>query len=534
MVSRPDEKHSCNNNINSYNDLSIETLVADTKPPESARSMCISKEFLEIIKLSFEAKDLSENREPSEENNATMKRLWDRMNVLLHSISIRADTKFDDIVVLAAAYYNIGLVYVNSKESSKLFSALRCFKACLRLLRGLELNCKAILTSIGALNEMNSIFVKLEKENYVYSFLKSAMEQYLNYTKRNNYPDPIHIPNIIGIKEKESDPRIILEDLHFRTLRNIATKYLEQPEDKHDFIIYMYNLLKNQLSQMIFEGRQFREDCINWVLTLFDMSRYFLMHNRFVEARNHLATADYIIYRFSEDTLKMINRQNDVQRLRFIYLSDKYDYVCGVSARSWSTYGVSLLRFWMKKYLQSKDEKYEVDNSKLEIESMNLLIFPDIQENAECLSNQITHTQILNLTDAQFVFIKILKYIDEAKKYFTADADIETYAEIILQLSAAYKYLVGFEQDRDVQLKLHKRRVTYLEDVYKKFHTIINTDTELEIYKRIWYEMIISCSTVIDLILEEMYHNKSKKIPKDIDRFAKLILGNVSLYLHVV
>lgn len=525
------KKYSYNNNLNSHN-LSIETLVAETEPPESAASLDISKEVLENVQVLFEAKDLCENREFSEERNIMTERLGDKMHVLLHHyIDAPADTKFDDVAVLAVAYYNLGLIYVNSKEKTKLYRALIFLKTCLKLLQGQELNRKVILTSIGALNALNSIFVKLKKDNYLY--LKSAMELYLNYTK-DDYPDPIHVPSVIGIEEKESNSKIILEELHFKTLQEIAAQYLVQPEDKHGFIIYMYNLLKKELSQMMSEGRQFQVDCINWVLTLFDMSRYFLIHNRFIEVRNHLATADFVMYKFSEDTLKTINQQNDVQRLRFIYLSDKYDYVRGVSARSWSTYGVSLLRFWMKKFLYSTDKEYEVDNSKLETEpwnkSRNLLIFPDIKKKwlnnqyNQIQYNQIIHTQVLNPTDAKFVFIQVLKHFEVAKAYFTADTDIETYAKVILEISAAYKYLAGFEQSRDAQLKLHKRRVKYLEDVYKKFHTIIITHTELEIYKWVRYELIISCSTVMDLMLEETYYDKFKKMPREIDQFAQLIL----------
>lgn len=500
--------------------------------------MDISKEFLEIIQLSYEAKVPSETSESAEEKSEMIKRLQGRMDILFHDIKIRMDAKFDDIAVLAVAYYNLGLVYVNSKEDYKLRTALTFFKTCLQLLRDKELDRKAILTSIGAFNEMNSVFVKLEKDNYIYSYLKSALELYLNYTKEDDYSNPIHVATVIGIKEKESNPKIILENLYFTTLRDMAIQYFEQPEDKHEFITHMYILLKKQLSQMISEGRQFREDCINLVLTLFDMSRYFLIHNRFIEARNHLATADYVMYKFSEETLKTINQQNDVQRLRFIYLSDSYDYGCGVSARSWGTYGISLLRFWKERLLQNKDKKYEVDNLKLKVvpweKSINLLIFSDVKNEAECMTNQITHTRILNLTDAKSVFIKILKHFDVAKAYFTAETDIETYAKIILEVSTAYKYLASFEHNRDIQLKLHKRRVQYLENVCKKFHTIIDKDSEFQTYKRVWFEMVISCSTVMDLTLEETYHNEFRKISKEVEQFAKLILGNISLYLHSV
>jgi len=544
----------------------------EAKPIENIDNMNISEEFLEVVRLSFQAKSLIKNdSKSSKEKYKMIKAIEDKMDILFHSVSdVRADAKFDDIVILAVAYYNLGLVYVNSKEDYELHTAFIYFKTCLDLLQGKELDCKAILTYISVLNEINSVFYKIEKDKYTYKFLKSAMEVYLEYTKENNYPDPIHITRIFDIEEKESNPKIILEILHFTTLRDIATQYFVQPEDKHQFIIYMHNLLKDKLSEMMSKDRKFRENYLDWALTLFDMSRYFLVNNRFVEARNYLATADYITYRFSEDTLKKINQQkdvsnnisnnvsnnvssnvlnnvsnnnvsnvvsNDISKLRFIYLSDSYDYVCGVSAKSWGTYGVVLLRFWLEKFLQNKNEQCESDDSELKIESeeqsTNLLIFFDLRNETEHMADQITHTCVLDLADAKSVFMKILKHLDVAKAYFTIDSDIETYAKITLEISAAYKYLAGFEHNKDIQLKLHKRRVEYLENVCKKFHTIIDIDTEFQTYKRVWYEVVTSCSTIMDLMLEKVYHNESKNISKEVDRYAKLILGNIDLYLHV-
>jgi len=82
------------------------------------------------------------------------------MDILFHSVSdVRAHVKFD-IVILAVAYYNLSLVYVNSKEDYELHTAFIYFKTCF-LLQGKELDCKAILTYISALNEIKfQFFIK--------------------------------------------------------------------------------------------------------------------------------------------------------------------------------------------------------------------------------------------------------------------------------------------------------------------------------------------------------------------------------------
>lgn len=531
-------------------------IYTETKRIEHANSLNISEEYLEVVQLSFQAKDdLGEDNKSSTEKNEMIKRIKDKMNTLFQSATdVETSVKFNDIIILAVAYYNLGLVYVNSKDKYELTTAFMCLKMCLELLEGRELDQKAILTYIGALNEINTVFYKLKKE-YIYNsykFLKLAMEAYVKYTKEDNYSDPVHIARIFDSKEeKESNPRIILEILHFTTIRNIASQYFVQPKDKHEFVMYMHVLLKTHLSEMVSSGMNFREDCLDWALTLFDMSKYFLANDRYVEARNYLVTADYVTYRFSEDTLKALkatktieNGQNssEILKVRFLYLSDSYDYVCGVSARSWGNYGVLLLRFWQERFLKNQCEECKINNLVLAIksdkeQSEDLLIFRDLRnDEVEGTDDQITHTCIMNYADANSVFVKVLKHLQVAKKYFTADTDTETYAKIILEISAAYKYLAGFEHKRDIQLELHKQRVKYLEDTCNKFHEIIDTDTEFRIYKRVWYEIVTSCSTVMDLMLEESYcknFDEFRSMSKEVDRFAKLILGNINLYLHV-
>jgi len=57
---------------------------------------------------------------------------------------------------------------------------------------------------------------------------------------------------------------------------------------------------------------------------------------------------------------------------------------------------IVVLRFWLEKFLQSKNEQCESDGSELEIESeeqsTNLLKFFYLRNEAEHMADQITHT----------------------------------------------------------------------------------------------------------------------------------------------
>lgn len=508
--------------------------------------MNISKKYLEVLQLSFEAKHLGEdgrklsNIGMQPEQREKIKVIEERMDVLYENvIDVSTNPKFNDIVALAAAYHNIGLEYVYSTEIDDLNTAVICFSRCLELLRGKQSDPKAILTSIGALNELNLVCDKVEKKKYTYKFLNTAMELYLKYTMEDNFPEPVHIARLVDIKEeKGSNPKLILDNLHYTTLQDLGIQYLAKPKDKHGFVLYMHKILKTRLTDMITQGVQFDDKCLDWALTLFDLSRYFLANDRFTEARNHIAAADYVIYRFTEDKLKPMEKKG--KKARFNHLYESCDYVCAISARSWGSYGVALLRYWMGKFLQNKENKSEVQDlmSKLEIKEekdLNLLIFSDLEKELECMINQIKETCILNFAVAKSIFVETLRHLNTAKEYFTADTDIDSYAKIILQISEAYKYLAGFEEQSDKRIKLHKRRVECLDDVRKKFHREIDVDTELQTYKRIWYEIVTSCSTVMDLMLENTYYDESfKETSMEADRYAKLIAENVDFYLNIV
>ncbi|XP_071575298.1 KIF-binding protein-like [Temnothorax nylanderi] len=512
-------------------DRQAQILQLEAVPAEPTTSINIGKKFLDILQLSFEVKYMDGDIKLAKKRNK-IKALEERMNVLYHNVvDVLTDQKIDDIVALSTAHYNIGLEYVTSTDTDDLNTAVKRLSRCLVLLKRKMFDHKAILTSIGALNELHSLCEKLEKKKDN-EFLNTALSLYYTHTKKDNYPDPIHIASLIGIKEKESNPRIILNTLHHTTLQKLGCQYLKKSKNKHAFVIYMHLILNIRLIDMVSNKAKFDEKSLNMALTLFDLSRYFLANDRFAEAKSHIAIGDYVIHRFVED-IKSEEKEAPLNS------NKSHNYALAVSAKSWGFYGVSLLRFWMEKFSQNKGNKSsEIQDrmSKLKIKSQDSnLIFSALKKILEHLTIEITETCILNLADAKLVFAKTSRQFETAKEYFTADTDIENYAKITLKISDAYKYLAGFKKQRDEQIKLHKRRVECLEDVRKKFRTAFEDDRKLQIYKRICYEVVTSCSTVMDLMVEETYYDESfKELSMKADQYAKIIAKNINFYLNTV
>ncbi|XP_071568861.1 KIF-binding protein-like [Temnothorax nylanderi] len=506
--------------------------------------MKISKKFLDVLQLSFEIKYMNGDIAPAKKRNQSkekkrIKAIEERMDVLYDNvIDVLTYQKFDDIVALAATYCNIGLQYVHSTELDDLNHAIHCFIRCLELLKGNRDDRKAILTSINAFNQLSLVSEKADKEVCLDKLLLlkyTAFKLYLDHTFSKT--NPIHIASLVGIKEKESNPWIILTTLHHTTLQSLGLEYLKRPssEDMYAFVLYVENMLNTRLTDMVFDKIKFDEKCLDMALTLFDLSKCFLANGHFVKAKNYIAIADYIIHKFVETRLA-----ETAKRINCFCLSKNYIYARVISTKSWGSYGVSLLRFWMEKFSQNKDSKSsKIQDSMSELEIKFELpnsIFPALEKELKHVKTiEITETCILNLTVAKSVFEKTWSLFERVKEYFTADSNIKMYAMITLKISDAYKYLAGFEEQRDEQIKLHKRRVESLEDVRKKFRTTIEDDRELQIYKRICYEVVTSCSTVMDLMAEETYYDESfKELSMKVDQYAKIIAENINFYLNRV
>ncbi|XP_071630224.1 KIF-binding protein-like [Temnothorax longispinosus] len=509
------------------------TVYTETITAEPATSMNISKKFLDVLQLSFEVKYMDEDIKIAKKRKK-IKAIKEKMNVLYQNVmDVSRDSKFDDIVALSNAYYNIGLEYIPSTDTDDLNTATTHFSRCLELLKGKYFDRKTILTSIGALNESNSVHVRVSKNKCTHRFLNSALEIYLKYTLRDNCPDPIHIASLVGIKEKEFNPRIILETLHHTTLQDLGLQYLARSKDKHKFVIYMYRILNIRLTNMVADKTKFDEKCLDMAVTLFDLSRYFLANGRFAEARSHIAVGDYVICRFIVDRLEPAKKENKDSS----HLYESYNYAFALSSKSWGSYGVSLLRFWKEKFSQNKENKSKIQDivSKLEITSGELhLIFSSLDKELKRTTISFTETSILNFSDAKSIFKKTLMQLESAKKYFTVDTNIVIYAKITLKISDTYKYFADFEERRDNQIKLHKQRVKCLEDACKNFRTTIRSDRELQIYKRIWYEMVTSCSKIMDLMMEETYYDESfEETSMKAKQYVKIIAENINFYLNV-
>lgn len=116
----------------------------------------------------------------------------------------------------------------------------------------------------------------------------------------------------------------------------------------------------------------------------------------------------------------------------------------------------------------------------------------------EAYENVVTDRYLLDMDDAKPVFLNILKWIEKAKSYYTADTEASEYSKIIQDQATAYKHLSFFESDPTNQAKMHKRRIDLLEDLLK----LLNKVFYMNIVREVLYELGMAYTNILDIKLE--------------------------------
>jgi len=454
-----------------------------------------------------------------------MNRLEVKINNLFENVAITSEIGFDDeIVVLAMAHINLGRIYLY--KEGNLNVAKDYLINCLGLLEGKEQHYKFILTAIYAHIYLHEIWRKLQQldnctlENYL--LLDKALELYLNYTKEDDYPDPLNV--YIFLPNKENS-KINLIKSHILTLKYMEELYCFQPTNMHKFVIYVHNLLNEQLKTIKDPTENHMFLC--WAEASADLAIYFLYSNRLMEAKIHLAAAEYMTMMY----YTLILTDPDVTKSEENI--DTYGIVYIFINQLWAMYGIMLLRLSKERLLQHKSNKScEANNieskshSKSEKEIMKPLTFVELEKGLKnIIRYHITDTYVSNLDDVKIIFQNVLKWLDEVYVYFNKNNRFIPQVQIVLCISKAYKYYVYFEGSKSKQIKVIKQQIEMLEDFISTISSKYTTVPEYHYFKKLNFELAITYSTLLDLTSEEL--DEIEEITDEMRMEMKQLVTNI-------
>ncbi|CAL7949027.1 unnamed protein product [Xylocopa violacea] len=417
------------------------------------------------------------------------------------------EEKGEEIIMLAVIHLNLGLLYADTEE---LQMGEEQFMKCLKLLENKELEPEAVLPVLSTLNQLGLIWSQWNQPTKAKEFLDQAEKIYNDFIDTNNpCRDPINMAQNFGIEQvkDELSPKEVLEKVHTLTLYYLAQVY-SSLKDHRQSAIYCHMTLRRQLGDNdIMQDL----DCIDWALNAATLSQYFMSNDGFSQARHHLAAASYILQR---------HRSADV-------------------ARCWAKYGILLMSLSKQRLLEKNESEEENDQSKLNnkdpskstiIESLK---FDVLEKDIEPIAVQITDKYLLDSTDSRIVFFNVLKWLEQAKAYYTLENHASDHILIVQDISQAYKYLSFFTETETEQLCLHQRRKTILENVLKE----LNPQYYQSACRQIWFELGEIYSDMRDIWYDRARSSDKKPVLhtlKQSNRLAMSAIKNFQAFLDSI
>jgi len=444
-----------------------------------------------------------------------------KMNNLFENFVITStEIKCDDILVLAMAHINLGYIYFYREHNLNV--AKDYLIKCTELLKGKELHYKFILTAIYAHLYLHLIWKKLQQLENCYSLLDKALELYLSYTKEDDYLDPLNVDIFLPNKENS---KINLIDSHILTLEYMEELYCLQPTNMHKFVIYVHNLLNEQLKTIkdSTENHMF----LYWAEASADLSIYFLYSNRLMEAKIHLAAAEYMTMMYY---ISLITDPDDAKSQEKIY---NYHLVYMFINQLWAMYGIMLLRSSKERLLQHESNKScEANNIesechlKLEEEIMKPLTFVDLEKDLKTIIKyHITDTYVSDRDDIKIILANVIKWLNVVYMHFKGINQFIPQVQIILCMSEAYKYYVYFEGSKSKQIKVIEQQTKMLESFINILSSEYNTSREYHYLKKLNFELAITYSTLLGMTSEEL--DEIEEITDEMRKEMKQLVTNV-------
>ncbi|XP_014489343.1 PREDICTED: protein KBP homolog [Dinoponera quadriceps] len=452
-----------------------------------------SEEFLEIFTSSYVF-----SRTPSELNKKQIRTMETKISKLFHKAINLGTTKFDDIVTLAHTYLNISRVYVSSDGKEKLYIARDSVLNCLSLLKDKELDRKSILLALNAYSLLGSIYNKQKKIEKAILIHDKAVELCLTFI-RENYSNPADLKDFVNMSPTKLPHE--LQNTYIFILQSLIDLHACMgPKNNHYLITCSHMLLVAE-----FDTLSESEKALSWIRTAITLCNYFLMYNRFREARNHLSAAVFVKKVFIDKACKNVIRLSS----EAYDLNEQNSIAFTLIATFRAKYGITLLRRSAERLLRlEKDEDSATDsvksefarNSKKQV-SQKLLLFPKVEEE-QSDSNMylpITAEYISSYSDAKEIFAMVLKLLHDRRLYFSADKDMKTYMTVIHDICNAYKYMAFYEQDAYGRITLQNRRIEILSNAVRNVRR-----TDRNMLKHLRLQLAIVYSTLVDINIENI------------------------------
>jgi hypothetical protein len=456
-----------------------------------------------VLQLSFRTVLLEQKKEITEVSNQKIKILERKVDKLYETVMNSEETNYDDIVALATSYCNMGIIYKNDTSQEKLLIGQNYLHKSLQLLKGEELDYRAVLIVMRVYIQMYNIFHKLDNPEFN-QYLYKIIDLYLNYTKKDKFVEPVVIYSVrLDIEGQEcSNTMVSLWTLYSSSLYDNQVIFHLQLQDNSNFIITMHNFLVDQWAVAAEKPLNIG---LYWVRATTELAQYLFRNFRFTEARNSLAAAEYMLRTYCLKKLSKLPLQ-DTEYFNF-YMNEYY-IATQYNAILWGLYGNTILQSSINNLLYPQNFRqkriYKIDESELvssimSKKSAKLLLFMNLEENLKKITNKITDTYVSNFHDASLVYNYSILHLTIVNIYYDPRMTMEIFPLFFVQynISSMYKHFAFFELDRNKQMKLYRLQIKILQGIYDA------NEVPNDILRVASFELIIAYARLITMILKD-------------------------------
>ncbi|XP_055839871.1 KIF-binding protein [Episyrphus balteatus] len=411
-----------------------------------------------------------------------------------------SENQFTYKVILAFVYRDLGRIYVFTEESPIGEKHLRI---CLESIEEHRMKPEAIISYVGALNELGIVHSNRQESKEAFEVLKKSEEAYNEFKASGK--NAMTITDIFGTIEEVEEGKGPAE---LESLYTLCTFYMAQVYshlgELEKSAEYCHQTLRRQLAAKTYEH-------IDFALNAATLSQYYLGVSMFREARHHLAAATMIMSQ--HETKMAAEEMNEEQKAAAV---ENFQHRYADVARCWAKYGLALL-------LASKERLYSDDEGKLAADVKKLKVSPDMYKfpdlNLGAFENCVSADYCLTFEDAKLIYHFVIKWLDVAKEYYTADKEATEYAKIITDYAELYQHMAFFEEDPTNQSRMHKRRATYFDDLLD----LLNPTFYLSICRECWYGAGLAYSAMLDIKLD-MIKAHSTPTPQEIHKINQICM----------
>ncbi|RWS28743.1 hypothetical protein B4U80_07399 [Leptotrombidium deliense] len=360
-------------------------------------------------------------------------------------------------------------------------------------------NSSIILYKCIALNQLGFLWSTRAEYETAAEHLRKAEESYYCWRRQENRENTtLSLMDAFTSHPldscKNSNALTDVEKTFTQSLYFLAQVY-EKLERNDESAVYCKRTLRRQ-----YESKEF--DAVDWAMHTSTLSQYYATKNEFENAAHLIACGRFVLNNH------LSNIGDDDERAK----RAKAD----------------LARICVKHCLMLLEASKNSAAPQSPPHSENVEMLTDDEISAiEC---KIPCKIVTQFDDARTVFLEAQNYVNQAKEYYALDEHASDYVDCVQDNSKLYRLLAFFETDSDRKYKMHKRRVTMLQNLLSE----INAQYFLAQNRQMLFELGETYSEMGDILILQTENKQGEELIAHVKKINVMITKAIKEYIAFI